>query len=872
MARFRLSAIVFLLACCIAAPLAAQIGKGGDERQMLRIDPDPNSTFEIGELSDVFLMDTVSVPLYLHTTASVGYLECRFTWTGSDLVLLSATMGPGVPDSATFTPTLMGATTERIVISNPEEFTIASGQPVAYLNFEVQCFGWGATTYINFVNDDYYSFYISNNVPKSPLRNNGSVSSDYEQFLVIVGNTGEFYPGDQHVSWTYDLYQEVPGKLLNARVKFNSSVLHYDSISACPELLGGSVSAVAVNDTVIVTFSPSNPFLPADVESSLFKLHFSLLNGNDNFTTTFDLLRADRIDQCGTISQPDDWFGGWIRVPNHTMTADLGESTAYPTATSYDVTFTMASNCPINDYRFFVQFPATQIAFNGVVGVGGFTVPSAALDGSDTTLVQINASLNTNYLPSSLPAAVFKLRFTPRSTPQTVGTVFPIAFYATPLNKGKYLMDGSFGYHEADLTLLNGSITIVSVPPPPPTCPTLYVWNGSSYVKDNTILAASDGVKAPVEATDFYMVSKPVAASGDELRFQIREDGRQVSEFRDFKLLIADHPASKPVRVTKNGAIITIGQPYGIVWAKDSRGNDISNLIAAHDDVLFSSDESGYFDVSFGKLTKEQISSIALGSSSKPKEPRDNLRGEPGEDPHMRDKKLKISVRTRSGGWELISVEDARLEPSRVSTLIDPGLLDPSQELVVRYSWEDSYRLDVLEFNSVTPFTGRLTEPRLLSANRMKDGLVLSDGGGTGIMTLSPGETLELAFDASSLPPTSSKMERSYIFVATGKYETPGETPALPTAFALDANSPNPFNPSTVIRYSLPIASRVEIRVFDVRGALVRTLVSAFQPAGLKSVTWNGRADNGSQVASGVYFCKMTSTGFEATRKMILVR
>ena len=52
------------------------------------------------------------------------------------------------------------------------------------------------------------------------------------------------YPGEQHISWTYKLYQEIPGKLLNARVKFDSSVLHFDSISAGPDLLGGTVSAV----------------------------------------------------------------------------------------------------------------------------------------------------------------------------------------------------------------------------------------------------------------------------------------------------------------------------------------------------------------------------------------------------------------------------------------------------------------------------------------------------------------------------------------------------------------------------------------------------------------------------------------------------
>jgi len=154
----------------------------------------------------------------------------------------------------------------------------------------------------------------------------------------------------------------------------------------------------------------------------------------------------------------------------------------------------------------------------------------------------------------------------------------------------------------------------------------------------------------------------------------------------------------------------------------------------------------------------------------------------------------------------------------------------------------------------------------------MKNGAVMSEGGGTGRTTLSPGETIDLVFDASALPPTSTKTERSYVFVATGTYETPGQSSSLPTAYALEANSPNPFNPSTVIHYGLPVASRVEIRIFDVRGALVRTLVSAFQTAGAKSIAWDGRADNGARLASGVYFCKMTSAGFEKTRKMILVR
>jgi hypothetical protein len=869
---FRLWAIVSLLACLVVAPSVAANGARGVELQQVLFDPDPNSSFEIGQVSNVMLRDTVTVPLYLHTAATVGYVECRFGWAASDLTLLSVTRGPGLPDSVAFADSLLGVSTERIVISDPDPFTIDTGQPIAYLRFEVQCFGWSHTTAIAFVADDNYNLYISNGLPRSPLRDDGAVQSAHETLVGVIGSREEALPGEQHVAWTYDLYQEIPGRLLSARVRFDPTVMHYDSISAGPELLGGSVSAVTHLDTVIVTFSPSCPFLPPHVESSVFVLHFSLLNGNDDYTTHLQLLQADRIDRCGTITHPQAYEGAIVHVPNHTMTADLGETYATPSATTYDVAMSMMSNAPINDYRLFVRFPAAQIRFVSAVGMGGYTVPAAAVDGSDTTLIQINASLGTNYPPTSNPVPTFKLRFAPRTTPQPVNTVFPITFFSTPFNTGRYDMDAPFGWHDADLTLLDGSITIQSGGGGGPTCPTLYVWNGSSYERDNTILAASDGVAAPVEATDYYMVTKPVAASDGTLRFQIREDGRQVSEFRGFKLLVADHPVARPVQVTKSGAVLTLGQPYAFLWAKDSHGNDISRLLAAHDDLVFASDEGGYFDVGFGQLGGGQAGRIGVSALAKPKDPRAELASLRGQLGQTRDKKLRVSVRTTSGDWRSISAEDARSEPNRVLTAIEPELMDPSQELVVRYSWEGAYRLDALEINAVAPFGGSLVQPHLLSTIHRKDGAPIADDG-SGPLTLSPGEAIDLVFDASALPALGPQMERSYVFVATGRYETPGGVPStLPTSFALEAGSPNPFGPSTAIHYSLPTASRVEIRILDVRGALVRSLVSAFEPAGTRMVTWDGRSDSGGRVSEGVYFCQMSAGPFAKTRKLILVR
>ncbi len=84
---------------------------------------------------------------------------------------------------------------------------------------------------------------------------------------------------------------------------------------------------------------------------------------------------------------------------------------------------------------------------------------------------------------------------------------------------------------------------------------------------------------------------------------------------------------------------------------------------------------------------------------------------------------------------------------------------------------------------------------------------------------------------------------------------------------------PNPFNPSTTIRYTLPEAARVSLAVYDVGGRLVRTLVrGANKPAGVFEGTWNGTDDAGKVVASGVYFYRLTAGDQTITRKAVLLK
>ena len=94
----------------------------------------------------------------------------------------------------------------------------------------------------------------------------------------------------------------------------------------------------------------------------------------------------------------------------------------------------------------------------------------------------------------------------------------------------------------------------------------------------------------------------------------------------------------------------------------------------------------------------------------------------------------------------------------------------------------------------------------------------------------------------------------------------------LPSAIRLDGNRPNPFNPTTSIEYELNRPERVVLRVYDVQGRLVRTLVNEPMVAGRHAAVWDGLNDRGHAAGSGVYFARMEAGGYTATGKMILVR
>ncbi len=99
-----------------------------------------------------------------------------------------------------------------------------------------------------------------------------------------------------------------------------------------------------------------------------------------------------------------------------------------------------------------------------------------------------------------------------------------------------------------------------------------------------------------------------------------------------------------------------------------------------------------------------------------------------------------------------------------------------------------------------------------------------------------------------------------------------------PTEYVLSGNYPNPFNPTTTIKYALPAESNVELKIYDLMGREIRTLVNGNDGIGYKEIMWDGKNNNGVQVSSGIYLYRLVAKSledgkiFEKSAKMILMK
>ncbi len=95
---------------------------------------------------------------------------------------------------------------------------------------------------------------------------------------------------------------------------------------------------------------------------------------------------------------------------------------------------------------------------------------------------------------------------------------------------------------------------------------------------------------------------------------------------------------------------------------------------------------------------------------------------------------------------------------------------------------------------------------------------------------------------------------------------------SLPLTPVLHGNYPNPFNPSTTISFTLPATSWITLEVVDILGRRVRLLQAGPAVAGVHTIVWDARDDQGGVVAGGVYLCRLVSGTSSLTRTMLLLK
>ena len=143
---------------------------------------------------------------------------------------------------------------------------------------------------------------------------------------------------------------------------------------------------------------------------------------------------------------------------------------------------------------------------------------------------------------------------------------------------------------------------------------------------------------------------------------------------------------------------------------------------------------------------------------------------------------------------------------------------------------------------------------------------------------MSPGDTVSLAYDLTGTADATTRDWFPLLGPPGSELSPPAralrggdESPPVPTAFALRQNQPKPFSGRTTIRFDLPVATSVELDVFDAQGRRVRSLASGRFPAGFHHVDWDQRDQAGRPLGAGVYLYRIRAGEFRDQKNMVLL-
>ena len=391
--------------------------------------------------------------------------------------------------------------------------------------------------------------------------------------------------------------------------------------------------------------------------------------------------------------------------------------------------------------------------------------------------------------------------------------------------------------------------------PPAHGCPFVYIWNGEEWIEDNNILPQSqDPVIFGQDVTDIYQLFTQPVMENERYHLAIGEFENERSYLDQLKLYIIDHPTETFIRMDDDGEILQFAKPAFFADAQlDS--NQVLELLNRLDGINVELTDGDTLNLQFQDSPVYEPYLLIIGQA-------------------MAFAKDKITGRISKDNAESFTSFRLRRNPTFQWVLVPASGTD-SLQVDILIEQESSIDYTELCRRMELPFT--LYTPDLLLAEHTTLGNVTNRLNATdqNYVELVRDEMITLEFTA---PDIEEGMERTFVFVSRGRYETDErlnkqnisgtyEEPVLPNETKLYENFPNPFNPITTIKYSLKNESKVTIKIYNSVGEEIEVLVNEFKPAGFYEIQFNA-----SNLASGMYIYRMETADYTFSRKMLILK
>ncbi len=421
--------------------------------------------------------------------------------------------------------------------------------------------------------------------------------------------------------------------------------------------------------------------------------------------------------------------------------------------------------------------------------------------------------------------------------------------------------------------------------PPGGGCPFLFVQSDNGYVMDNNLLHRSEFEgNAGKDIKDVYKLKVNPVADKNKLKFQIKELNHDHSYFDRIKLYSVDHPSGTEIGVTENNDIVLF-PTSGVVSASNAVLNDknITNLIQYNlkspgvegvpherifmnfDTKISTSEKLLQIFNSDGSTDSAAMIMNIEGIGSAPIDPK-SMAGSIGGN--------ESAEKTFQRGFARREKQSVVIVPLGNNASLDSLNIDWHRNYDMQYAavtpvlYGGYEKKELNLIDAVHTIHGNIKQ----QLNKIDKSYAELDTNGYITLTFNEGGKIK------------SGWVRSYIIEVDGYYLPPGEQGkngsdgisiqkeslsgnSLPDKYELGANYPNPFNPSTMIEYAVPSEGQVTVKVYDILGREVVTLVNEYQSPGRYKVTWNAAG-----MPSGLYVYRMTGNEFNATRKMLLIK